>query len=119
MESAPIEFAPTTAERIARNQDTFRTANDEIRKSAERHAFTAPVPFVCECADPSCRELIRVDLGTYADVRSNARRFLNAPGHEQAAQGHADVVERADGYIVVEKIGRAGEVAEELDRGEA
>jgi hypothetical protein len=37
------------------------------------------------------------------------------PGHQTAAQGFGVVVEERDGYLVVEKVGRAGEVAEALD----
>ena len=119
MDEAAAELAPTTAERIAQNDHTFREANEQIRESAERYAFGAPVPFICECADPTCTEIIRVELDAYADVRTNARRFLNAPGHHVAAQGYAEVVETMDGYVIVEKVGRAGDVAEELGREDA
>jgi hypothetical protein len=41
--------------------------------------------------------------------------FLNAPDHEIAAQGWAKVVERHADYLIVEKIGQAGEIAEMID----
>lgn len=103
-----------TAERVARNDAIFRDANEGIRDAAEEHRIEGPIPFVCECADPTCRELLRLLLAEYAEVRSNPRHFLNAPGHHVAAHGWAEVVKRYDGYTVVEKIGEAGAIAEEL-----
>ena len=105
-----------TAERIARNQDVFRTANQKIRDSVEQYEYEAPAPFICECSEPTCQEIIIVDLAAYERIRTNPRWFLIAPGHEAAAQGHAEVVSEEDGYVIVEKTGRAGEVAEELDK---
>jgi hypothetical protein len=51
----------------------------------------------------------------YAEIRSDPRCFLNAPGHEAAAQGWGQVIARHDNYVVVEKVGPAGEVAEQLE----
>ncbi len=49
------------------------------------------------------------------EIRSDGRRFLNAPNHVAAARGWARLVERRDGYDVVEKLGEAGEITEHLD----
>lgn len=107
---------PTTAERIARTNDTFRTANDRIEEVAVVQARPAdePLPFVCECADPSCTQVIRVTLAAYGRIRSDPRRFLSAPGHETEDDDFIHVVEERDGYVVTEKTGRAGELVEEL-----
>jgi hypothetical protein len=104
----------TTAERVGKNEAIFREANERI----EQQAATAPmelVPFICECADPGCTAIVRMTLGEYEQIRSDGRSFLNVPGHEANALGHSEVVRRGDGYVVVEKIGRAAEVAEERD----
>jgi hypothetical protein len=105
-------------EKIARNNDAFRRANEGIREAAERHRFEAPVPFVCECPEPACLELVRVPIEEYEKVRRHPRRFVTLPEHAHREGG--EVVEMRDGYVVVEKHGRAGEVAAELDprRGE-
>lgn len=105
-----------SGERVAFNDDIFRKANEEIRASAE----AAPggfesLPFICECAEESCVQVVQVPREEYERVRSDARLFINAPGHEVAAQGWGAVVERHDGYVVVEKQGRAGEIVEMLD----
>jgi hypothetical protein len=105
-------------ERIARNQATFRAANERIGASAGVYDVT-PVPFICECADPTCTEVVRLKLDQYEEIRSDSRRFLNVPGHQTAAQGVGVVVEERNGYVIVEKIGHAGEVAEALDERDA
>jgi hypothetical protein len=111
-------FEPATAERIARNESIFRDANERIREAAEEHgADGRPVPFVCECADPGCRELLHLTLDEYATVRGHEARFVVAPGHQAAAAGLAEVVARRDGHVVTEKTGPARDVAEQLSDG--
>jgi hypothetical protein len=77
------------------------------------------VPFICECADPTCMEVLRVELDEYRSVRSSPRRFLKAASHGADAGPAARLVSEHEGYVVVEKLGRAGDVAESLARGHA
>jgi hypothetical protein len=103
-------------ERIARNDARFRAANEEIEKAAQRYEVDGvPIPFLCECADISCRKVIRMSLDSYEEVRSDGRAFLSAPGHEDGAADLTEVVAERDGYTIVRKIDHAGEVAERLD----
>ncbi len=105
-----------TQERIARNDARFRSANEQIEKAAERYEVgDVPIPFLCECADISCRQVIRMSLDSYEEVRSDGRAFLNAPGHEDGAADVTETVAQRDGYTIVRKINHAGEVAERLD----
>lgn len=104
-----------TAERVARNDATFRDANEKIREAAEHYELVDRIPFICECADERCREIIQLGRSEYEDVRRDPRWFLNAPGHHVAAQGWALVVDDRGEYVIVEKIGRAGEIAANLD----
>ena len=46
-------------------------------------------------------------------MREHPRRFLVAPGHEHPELER--VVERHTGYLIVEKTGTAGTVAEQTD----
>jgi hypothetical protein len=101
-------------ERIARNDAVFREANERIRASAEAYDAET-VPFLCECADLSCRTVILLGLPEYEAIRASGRRFLNAPGHEETHEGDGWVVERRPSYVVFEKTARGGEVAEALD----
>jgi hypothetical protein len=106
-----------TAERVARNDAIFRDANEQIAAAAAG-ATVEGVPFICECADPACRAIVRLRLAEYARVRADARTFLNVPGHEVNAEGYARVLQRCDGYVVVEKTGEAGRLVEQLDGSE-
>jgi hypothetical protein len=110
--------AGLSAERIARNDSIFRQANEGISEVAEASEFPQPVPFICECADPACRDMVLLTLPEYAAVRQEPTTFLNVPGHQASAQGWAQVIETHDNYVVVAKVGPAGEVAEQLE-GEA
>jgi hypothetical protein len=98
-------------ERIARNNVTFRDANEHIGAAAGVYGIDSPVPFICECADARCSEIVRLTLEQYEEVRADSRRFLNVPGHEDAAE----IVEERDGYVIVEKVGRAGDIVDALD----
>jgi len=56
-----------------------------------------------------------MSMQEYREIREDPRLFWNVPGHEASAQGWAQVVERHDRYVVVLKVGPAGEVAEQLE----
>jgi hypothetical protein len=68
------------------------------------------VGFRCECARLGCNLVLELSVSAYEQVRAHPRRFVVAPGHEQA--GVETVVENRPGYVVVEKLERAGEIAE-------
>lgn len=102
-------------ERIARNDAVFREANEGIRRAAEEHGVRERVPFLCECADEQCAEIVRVSLVEYDAVRADPRRFLYARDHHVPFARSVELVEEREGYAVVEKVGVAAEIVEELD----
>jgi hypothetical protein len=108
-----------TAEKIAFNNSSFREANDGIEQSAIEHRFDDEqlVPFICECSEARCAEIVRMTLQEYAHIRSNPRWFAHAVGHEETVDGAVSTVERHSRYVLVEKINYAGEVAEGLATG--
>ena len=63
--------------------DESRARNARIAAAARRHRFDreAPVPFLCECSDDRCEELVRMTLDRYAAIRDGAD-YLVAPGHQ-------------------------------------
>ena len=93
----PQDMDRLMQERIARNQATFREANERIRAAAGVYDVATPVPFICECSDPTCSEVVRLELDQYEEIRADSRHFLNVPGHQTAAQGVSAVVEDLDG----------------------
>jgi hypothetical protein len=111
-----------TRERIAENQVRFRDANERIRRSAEEHQFGgASVPFICECPSERCVTVVQLAPSTYDAIRTDPRWFFVAPGHEaDAVADGADVVvdQLDDRVVVLEKIGVAGEIAEEDARAD-
>jgi hypothetical protein len=102
-------------ERIARNEDVFRKANEGIGEVASGLDFEGDlVPFICECGDTTCREIIRLSFAEYREARANPRRFATAPGHHTVAPDVTSVVAEGDRYLLVEKLDHAGEVAARL-----
>ena len=105
-----------TAEKIARNNAAFREANDSIEKTAKSQGLDrdAPIPFICECSDRACTQIIGLTLAEYEHVRSDPRWFTHAPSHEERVDGAVAPVERHSRYVIVEKLNHAGEIATEL-----
>ena len=105
-----------TKVRIAENQSRFREANEQIEAAADRMHLVDPVPFLCECPRPECTQLLRLSLDEYEEIRQHPRRFLTAPGHHDIAveSGAAVLIEEIEGrYSIVEKVGIAGEIADD------
>ena len=94
--------------RVAENEAAFRAANERLRIAFE-DAGSELLPFLCECGDARCTEVVLVGPDVYARVREEPAWFLLRPGHEQLET--EDVVESGDGYELVEKSGLAGEIA--------
>ena len=111
--------AGRSAERVALNDATFRNANEGIEEKAEELDFD-PAPFLCECADESCSEVVQLKLSEYEEVRSESTHFFNVPGHQVTGGPHVRVIDVRDGYVIVEKLGVAAEIVTDLDeRSEA
>ncbi len=98
--------------RVASNEATFREVNESIA-SGRWPGEEAAVAFRCECAQLGCDVMIDLPVGEYERVRANPRRFIVAVDHH--APEAETVVEASEGYLVVEKRGKAGRVAEETD----
>jgi hypothetical protein len=100
-------------ERIGVNESLYREANEGIRRGLWPGEEDHRVAFRCECARIDCAETVRLTPAQYEHVRADPRRFAVVAGHE--ALDAESVVERHDGYVVVEKVGEAAVVAEDLD----
>ena len=100
-------------DRIARNEAAFRDVNERIANGQWPGDTDAPIAFRCECGNLGCNMLVEVTAAAYERVRADPRHFILLPGHEIHAV--EVIVERDDGYVVVEKVGVAGEVAQATD----
>jgi hypothetical protein len=97
-------------EQAARNEILFRNANETLGAKREALELEGRTPFLCECEEPTCTELIHLALEEYEHVRSHANWFLVVTGHDaetgRPAESHGT-------YVIVEKSGLAGRIAEE------
>jgi hypothetical protein len=97
-----------SVERAAKNELTFRRANQEIdRRRAALPVRTARTPYICECEQPECTDILLLSAREYAAARSSPRRFVLSPGHET---GEDVVVVQGPGFITIEKTGREGDL---------
>ncbi len=102
----------STLERIARNEGLFREVNEAIERGlwpGEKDS----AQFRCECAALECNAVVRLDVHDYERIRQHPRRFFVLVGHE--LPDAEDIVERGTDWVVVEKRGQAGVVAESID----
>jgi hypothetical protein len=89
---------PSRAERLAANEVRFREINEAAQPQRETQGSGR---FVCECADRSCTGWLEIPLDEYRAVRAHPRWFLVMPTHE--IPDVETIVERHDGYFVIEK----------------
>jgi hypothetical protein len=108
-------MADPAPQRVGRNEAIFRRANERIEQVAYALDGERMVPFICECADEACTTTVPLTMDEYEHVRRDAAQFFCEPGHEAAAGPWGIVVARRPRFVVVEKIGEAGEVAEAMD----
>jgi hypothetical protein len=97
---------------VAGNEVLYREINEIIEGGqwpGDKHGRA----FRCECAQLGCAGLIEMKPEDYEAVRANPRRFVLLPGHHDPTI--EAVVEVQADYVVVEKRGAAGAVAEAGD----
>jgi hypothetical protein len=111
-EPASGESAAAREARLAKNEILFRSVNDAIEERAAESGLTA-YEFICECSSASCAERVELTRLQYEHVRADGTRFFVVPGHEKREV--EVVVETRPTYLVVEKDGLAGFVADEAD----
>jgi hypothetical protein len=107
----PAVYPEERERRIARNEVAFRAANESLRL-----VFSDPTedaldvyPFLCECGERACTEVVQIPFDVYEEVREHPARFVILPGHKRLDS--ETVVDDGDGYEVVEKAGAAGDIA--------
>jgi hypothetical protein len=93
----------------------FRDVNERVVEIDRAHGLPGGeiATFVCECSDSACLDRVALSLSAYEEIRAHPTRFVLVPGHE--TDEIERVVERHEGYVVVEKTGKAAEVARKHD----
>jgi hypothetical protein len=102
--------------RAAENQSIFRTVNERITDVGQDFGGSAPDEgrWVCECVRLDCAELLGMTIAEYEAVRADPTHFIVAPDDSHVVADIEVVIERNEGYWVVEKVGAAAKRAEQL-----
>ena len=96
----PIAPPSSRDQRLTENELLFRRANEEAARQALQGDVPTELDVVCECTDRDCRQSLTMPTAEYEWLRQNPLRFVVLPGHEAPAV--EQVVERFDGYVIVE-----------------
>ena len=112
MSAADLTPAEKREEGLANTEILFREVNESIQSLAgglggDDHEF------ICECSRIACADLVKLSRLDYERVRAEGARFFVVPGHEDASVEL--IVATTPTYLVVEKDGHAGIVAEAAD----
>ena len=99
-------------ERIAENEALCRDLNRS--KDAWLSSGLSVAGFRCECWRLGCGVRLRLSKTEWREVRSQADRFAVAPEHTaiDIEPGVEEVVKKYDHFWIVEKRGKAAEIAE-------
>jgi hypothetical protein len=102
-------------ERIAENEAFCRELN--MSKDDWLRSGLQVAGFRCECWRFDCGVRIPLSRREWQEVRSKAERFAVAPGHTapDVEPGFEEVVKKYEHFWIVEKRGKAGDVAAERE----
>ena len=100
-------------ERIAKNETVLRATNREMERADQAEGATLGelIDVLCECGRQGCDGVITMTFEEYDRAHSQADRFVVLRGHENTEI--EKVVEERAGYLVVDKVGEAEDIAEE------
>ena len=102
-------------ERLARNEILFREINERLDEMSV--SWSKTTDYLCECSEMSCTKIVELTSDEYERIRSRATVFVVAPGHE--THEVEKVIERHDGYLLVEKVVAVEEIIEQDPRSDA
>jgi hypothetical protein len=97
----------------AENEATFRRANERLEQKADELEMSDDrTPYLCECEDERCTDVLLLRREEYEAVRAHPRCFFVVPGH----QGDDDrLVREEPDFAVIEKEGEEGELVARED----
>jgi hypothetical protein len=105
----------TRGAKAAASESIFRDVNERVVEIDRAHGVPTDelASFLCECAQTSCIERVALSTTDYERIRAHGTWFVVLPGHDEPDVER--IVEQTESYVVVEKQGEAGEVAEQRD----
>jgi hypothetical protein len=102
--------------RAGKNQSLFRDVNERVNEINQAHdLWLTLADWVCECADDTCTERIKLTPEEYEKVRESPTRFCVAPSDEHVVPDVERVVKQHPRYWIVSKVGEAASAATHLD----
>ena len=102
-----------SAEQRAANESTFRRANEQLeRKATLLHFDERRTPYICECENRSCTNVVMLRHSEYEAVRQSSKHFVISPGHDSPPD---KIIEEHEGFNIIEKTGEEGELVEAQD----
>jgi hypothetical protein len=89
--------------RAEQNEEAFKKHNERHAKLEEQSGCPPdePVPFACECDDPTCARAVELPLADYERAVTPHDQFVVFPGHEDPSVER--VIEEHPRYLVVSK----------------
>jgi len=84
---------------------------NELRESGAPASATS-MKCECECHRVECGNSFQITIDAYETVRTEGRRFVVTPGHQSDDEALISIM---DTYLVIEKVGEQGAMAEELN----
>jgi hypothetical protein len=91
----------SSLERLARNQALFREVNERLLELNDG-SYDGRLEIVCECSREDCTTTLVMRDEDYESTRAHSTYFLVTSGHELLEVER--VVDRHDGFTVVEKL---------------
>jgi len=102
-----------SVQQAAENEATFRSVNERLEEKADELKLgEARTPFLCECEDETCTEILLLRHAEYEQVRAHPRRFIVVSGHQN---GDDELIRDEADFTVIEKHGEEGELVEQQD----
>lgn len=102
-----------SVEQAARNEATFRLANERLERKAVELGFgEASTPYLCECEEPACTKVVELTREEYESVRAHPKRFVMVSGHQESLDR---VIQEKDRFMIIQKSGEEGELVAESD----
>ena len=103
-------MSTSTELRLASHEALTRSLNDRVAHIFENSETFGPLTFMCECGIFDCGERIELTVDEYEAIRQEPTHFFVHPDHVSYAIEFV-VLEYANSYAVVEKVGAAGRLA--------
>jgi hypothetical protein len=112
MSAADLTPIEEREEGLANTEVLFREVNESIEELSVGLGGDN-YEFICECSRIECADRVTLSRRDYERVRAEGTRFFVVPGHEDVSVEL--VVATTPTYLIVEKDGHAGTVAEAAD----